>query len=292
MKPLRLSLLLALPALLSQMLPAETNLTPASSFFCSSNTGWIDPKAGDGSAGLIAGQCICAGFLYSANCGWINMGDGTPNNGAQYTNNLGADFGVNRLPGGKLRGLAWGANIGWINFEDTGNPRIDPVTNQFLGYAWSASTGWISLATPAGGIFVVPSDTDHDGLPDIWENQYAASLATLGAGDLDKDGQSDAAEYAADTDPSDAQSNLLITGFTPGANLVSLTWTSSPARNYRVQSSSDLLNWNFLNFIGVPPANLQIAAGAAGATTTRNLLKPAGPRMFFRVIALKPPAAP
>ncbi len=283
---------LLLLAALSTPAAAQTNITPASSLAYSGNTGWLDPKAGSGSNGVIAGQCVCAGFLYSANCGWINMGDGTPNNGAQYTNTNGVDAGVNRLPDGKLRGLAWGANIGWINFENTGNPRIDPATHQLLGHAWSASTGWISLATPAGGIFILDSDVDNDGLPDAWENSYATT-ATLGAGDLDGDGASDADEYAAGTDPTESGSQLLITAFTPTTGTAaSITWTSSPARNYRVQVSSDLLTWNYASFQVIPPANPLISAGAAGTTTTRSVIKPAGPRAFFRVIALKPPAQP
>lgn len=289
MKAHQLPLLLAA---LSIPARAQTNLTPATSLAHCANAGWIDPKAGDGSHGLTVGQCVCAGFLYSANCGWINTGDGTPANGAQYSNANGADFGVNRLPDGKLRGLAWGANIGWLNFEHTGDPRIDPVTNQLLGHAWSASLGWIALTTPAGGIFVIDSDTDDDGLPDLWENEYATTASLSAAGDLDGDGASDAAEYAAGTDPADSNSQLLVTNFINNASTVSLTWTSSPGRYYRVQASTDLQTWSYLNFQGIPPANLQIAAGSAGSVTTRTLAKPAGPRAFFRVIALKPPAQP
>jgi hypothetical protein len=272
---------------------AGTSLTPASGPAWGANIGWIDPQAGDGTNGAVLGACVCKGFLYSANCGWINLGDGTPANGAQYTNTSGSDSGVNRLPDGRLRGLAWGASIGWINFEDTGNPRLDPATGELTGKAWSAGCGWICFDTPPGGIYTVVTDTDHDGLPDEWEYSYAASLTTLTAnGDSDGDGQSDAAEYAAGTDPADAGSLLRITAFTPGVSTASLTWTSSPNRNYRVQVSSDLTNWTWDNFAVIFPANPLISAGAAGTTTTRTVLKPAGPRQFFRVIALKPPAAP
>ena len=50
--------------------------------------------------------------------GWINLGDGTPRNGVQYSNTNGVDVGVNIEPDGALWGLAWGENIGWINLDD------------------------------------------------------------------------------------------------------------------------------------------------------------------------------
>jgi len=52
------------------------------------------------------------------------VGSGFPVNQIQYSNSSGTDFGVNYTidptsPGlAKLRGLAYGANIGWINFDD------------------------------------------------------------------------------------------------------------------------------------------------------------------------------
>jgi hypothetical protein len=62
-------------------------------------------------------QYVCLGFIYSANAGWIKLGNGAPINGIQYQNNSANDFGVNEDGSGNLRGFAWGANVGWINFE-------------------------------------------------------------------------------------------------------------------------------------------------------------------------------
>src|SRR4051812_49599683 len=77
------------------------------------------------------------------------MGTGTPTNGTSYSNNSATDFGVNcsaGSPGEKnLRGFAYGANIGWINFEATGNPRVILSTGQLRGFIWSANCGWINL---------------------------------------------------------------------------------------------------------------------------------------------------
>ncbi len=60
----------------------------------------------------------------------------------------------------------------------------------------------------------------------------------------------------------------------------------------RVLTSSDLVTWNYANFFVIPPASPLITKGSAGATTTRLVVKPAGTRAFFKVIALKPPAQP
>ncbi len=92
------------------------------------------------------GKNFCSGFIYSANVGWINLGNGSPATGTSYKNDSGTDFGVNVDSSGNLRGYAWGANIGWINFETTGEPAVNPTTGKFSGYAWSANCGWISLS--------------------------------------------------------------------------------------------------------------------------------------------------
>ena len=89
------------------------------------------------------------GYIYGANVGWINLGDGTPANGTSYTNTSATDFGVNCSAGAagekNLRGFAYGANIGWVNFEATGNPRVILNTGRLRGYVWSANSGWINL---------------------------------------------------------------------------------------------------------------------------------------------------
>ena len=48
---------------------------------------------------------------------WINVGDGSPANRVDYGNADGSDCGVNIDPDGDLHGLAWGENIGWVNFD-------------------------------------------------------------------------------------------------------------------------------------------------------------------------------
>jgi hypothetical protein len=47
---------------------------------------------------------------------------------------------------GNLRGYAYGANIGWINFEANGAPVVNFASGNLSGYAYSANVGWISLS--------------------------------------------------------------------------------------------------------------------------------------------------
>jgi len=124
----------------------QSNIDPVQRFAWSANLGWIDARAGDGAQGAVFRLSYASGYLWSANAGWINLGDGTPANGSAYANTSGIDFGVNHAGSGKLRGLAWGASVGWIVFEDIGNPRIDLATGALSGYAWMANAGWLHLA--------------------------------------------------------------------------------------------------------------------------------------------------
>lgn len=63
---------------------------------------------------------------------------------------------------------------------------------------------------PDGALFIPAGagDTDGDGLPDVWEQQYASNLTTFTqTGDFDNDGLSDAGEYARDSDPTKADTD-------------------------------------------------------------------------------------
>ena len=122
--------------------PAAPTIAPEHALSWGPNIGWLNWR-GDGTSGAEVTASYCAGFIYSANAGWINLGN-KPVDGLHYSNTTG-DLGVNLDLDGNLRGYAYAANIGWINFEDKGAPRVDPASGKFSGYAYSANTGWISL---------------------------------------------------------------------------------------------------------------------------------------------------
>ena len=216
------------------------------------NAGWINghppfPEQSNETAVQVSHYHL-SGKAYAANFGWIDLGDGSPDSGVHYHNKSG-DFGVNfDLATGKLRGFAYSGNIGWINFEKYGDPRIDLITGCFLGHAWSPNCGWIAL-NPTDGTgwkiehFGTGPDTDKDGIPDPWELNQTGKLTVLsGETDTDGDGQSDCAEYTAGTDPTDPNSVFGLT-LIPTTGGFDLSWPSQPGRFFTLFSSEDLKEW-------------------------------------------------
>src|SRR5262245_51130194 len=233
---------------------AATTINATNKFAYGANIGWMDWR-GDANNGAVIGEYVCSGYIYSANVGWIGLGDGTPANGIQYQNNSASDHGVNHDGLGNLRGYAWGANIGWINFESNGAPRVDLVTGNLSGSVYSANCGWLSLSNALARVqsttIQTGVDTDSDNIADAWERQKFGNLTFANAtSDFDNDGFSDKSEYLADTNPNDAASNLQILTNSViffGANdSDTLTWTTQPTRQYRLQYRTTLdsnLSW-------------------------------------------------
>jgi len=222
----------------------ESNVNETRSRAWSANTGWIQWRP-DRVYGAKIDEYVCSGFIYSANLGWINLGSGHPLNGIHYQNDSATDFGVNMDSKGNLRGSAYGANIGWVGFEDSGAPRIDLDTGDLRGLAYGANIGWINLGEFNSSLsidFIAPGiDSDSDAIPDAWELEHAGNLETLGKEtDTDFDGQSDLQEYLSDTDPLDLTENYRILEFTKHNDQGSfvLTWISRPTRNYAVEASA------------------------------------------------------
>lgn len=276
--------LLSLWLLACSSVAAATNIESAQAHAWSGNVGWLNWRADD-TNGAVIGEYVCSGYLYGANVGWINLGDGSPANGIRYANDSASDYGVNRMPDGRLRGYAYSANVGWIQFEDQGNPRVGVVTGRFSGHAYSANIGWINLGHAT--YFVqsenirTGSDSDSDGLTDAWELEKTGNLTTFTpGGDADGDTFGDLLEYAANTDPQDAEDYFDIVS--QSANTVdsemTISWKSSSARIYRIQQSDDMASWSD---VGVP------VAGSNGTTQTTVAFTP--PK-FYRVKVLLPQA--
>ena len=154
-----------------------------------------------------------------------------------------------------------------------------------LAANWKAST-------PFGGTPgesdspVIDADTDGDGLND----QVEIGLGTDPTNpDTDFDGMPDGAEVDAGTDPLDAASLFELVSITPDItdSEVTLVWTSTPGKSYRVQYSVDfsLLQWTDLNG-GVT------ITGAPGSETTSfvdDTVDADERRRFYRVVLVTDP---
>lgn len=268
---------------------ADSNIRPDQSAAWGANIGWTQWRP-DSTNGVRVDEFVCSGYIYAANAGWIRVGNGLPANGIRYQNDSATDFGVNMDAEGNLRGLAYGANIGWINFETAGAPRVDLRTGRFSGFAYGANIGWINLSDTTHFLqadSIAPgSDQDNDGIPDGWEITYAGNLSTLsGSADRDGDGHTDLQEYLADTNPTQANDRLRIVEWSvsPEGLATQLTWTSRPTRHYLIEVRRRFepdSGWADSGF-GLLPAS--------GAITRQTLTNRVGTdQLFFRIQAVRP----
>jgi len=88
-------------------------------------------------------------------------------------------------------------------------------------------------------------DTNHNGISDAWEQFYFGAVPPTdsAAKDSDGDGMSDAAEFIAGTNPTNAASRFIFLSNIETNQVLKLQWSAVPGRMYQVQSSTNLDSW-------------------------------------------------
>jgi hypothetical protein len=140
----------------------------------------------------------------------------------------------------------WGTDKSFNELTTTGMTVIlngNPFTGQHAQYLKLIDK------TDTAGKKLDTWDTDGDGLPDWWETQYTLSPTNSvgnqgGSGDLDNDGMTNYEEFQAGTNPNDPNSNLEIVSMENNGGSADVMWQSVTDRNYRVQTSPELMGEN------------------------------------------------
>ena len=132
------------------------------------------------------------------------------------------------------------------------------------------------LADDASGHLLltdVVGDTDGNGIPDWWENQYFGGRTNCTAGaDSDGDLADNLNEYGAGTDPTNAASCFAISGFSissVGSDTI-IRWSSVTGKTYAIERGTNLLagagafSMVVTNIPASAPENTWTNAGTSG----------------------------
>ena len=166
----------------------------------------------------------------------------------------------------------------------SGSPITGAFTNVASGGTLTTTDGYARFtvnyaganSVQLSGLVIV--DSDGDGIPDWWEDQFglnknSAADATL---DSDGDGMSNLAEFLAGTDPNNSASAFRVTLLAPaGANAMTITWQSAAGKNYTVERSLDL---QFFSTVSGT-----VAATGSQTSFTDSAVPAGATKVFYRV---------
>lgn len=154
---------------------------------------------------------------------------------------------------------------------------VDAAGATILDFTYTDEEPW-PVAADGGGLSLHYLG-GQPGEADSWF-AYAADPGIAPA-DLDGDGQSDADEWMAGTNPGDAASvfRMIPESVNSGANFTA-TFPVVAGHRYRIERSADLVYW-----VAAEAEFVAVASGPRTFTTART----GGQPMFFRVVAVARP---
>lgn len=179
--------------------------------------------------------------------------------------------------------------VTWTNVDHTSDYlhvfTDHPLPDVDFGPPTSA-TATFTLDAPLSGITGIriigeEGGTVDNGFIGVFELAALTTEVVIPPGDSDGDGQSNASEAIAGTNPNDPKDYLRVTSITRTGNQVQLTWTSVPGKTYNIESSTDLTNWTVVA-PGIPAA----ANPATETQTTVTLTDPVPGRLTLRAVVV------
>jgi hypothetical protein len=110
-------------------------------------------------------------------------------------------------------------------------------------------------------------DQDDDGMPDAWESAHGLDPQSPGDAitDLDGDGQSNRAEFLANTDPQSASSVLAVRDVVVSNGSIHITFAGlDSTRQYQRQESDGLVSWTDAGPVWTPSGLTQVVSVPVG----------------------------
>lgn len=199
----------------------------------------------------------------------IQRGGRAPRVSFAITSNNGQDFVTNQTPA-LLRGNAW-IDVKEIRLE--GNPTplaltwVTPTSWQvsmplnlgtnslsFLAFGYESNL----LASDSISVTRIGSDSDSDGVPDLWELEHGLDfLVADGNRDPDGDGLDNLQEYTAGTDPTNGLSYLKVNQIIGGLGVTAIEFLAVSNKTYTVQWKESLTagRWSKMADVGARNTN-------------------------------------